>query len=96
VAGTWGGSNVGSDVGILLMQNEVANPAVVDAAEIAHRAGKLVIFKASPIRSVSARGTCFIHHACAHGTCIMHHALWILDRCSRKEGLIKRRCSHIL
>ena len=41
--------NICPYVGILLMQNEVSTGAVVKAAKIGHDAGKLVIFKASPI-----------------------------------------------
>ena len=42
-----------NEVGIVLMQNEVAHEAIVRVAELGHLAEKLVIFKASPLRNAS-------------------------------------------
>ena len=42
-----------NEVGIVLMQNEVAHEAIVRVAELGHLAEKLVIFKASPIRNAT-------------------------------------------
>lgn len=41
------------EIGIVLMQNEVAHEAIVRVAELGHLAEKLVIFKASPIRNAT-------------------------------------------